>query len=168
MEAEILRWDGPVGPTEDSVDQDTTPGHWEAYQDPITFEIMNRWIPGASVNDPETPQNELALPVTIPCMARGIVNAGIRAAATTESFGDNYENVDYIKLKVPAYVTVTKRDRITNIRQKKGGRILWKNEESDGRATVFNVNGVVPIMDGFNNLLEWYVMLERTDGSGSA
>lgn len=166
MEAEILHWEGVTeGDPEETVGQ----GTWESYQDPITFEILNRWVP-ANLDDPDTTlvDESGGFVKTIPCMARGIVNAGIRAAATTESFGDTYQNVDFIKLKIPPYVTVTKRDRITNIRETADGRILWRNEESDGAATVFNVNGVVPIMDSFNHLIEWVALLERADGSGSA
>lgn len=159
MEAEVLRWEGITHSDSTTVDQS---GDWETYQDPISFEILKRWVPGRS-DDPSTLENETASFVTIPCMARGLIDGGIKLNPTGESFGDTYTNIDTVRLKVPAHVLLTKRDRITNIRESKGGKVLWKDEEGDGGATVFNVNGVVPVLDGFNRHIENFVFLERAD-----
>jgi hypothetical protein len=141
-------------------------GEFVGYQDPITGEILNEWRPG-TVDKPSTVRVEPTRALrTIPCLARGIVDGGIRVAGTTERFGDTYENVDYVKMWVPANVQVTKRDRITNIRSRRNGKVIWLDEEyEDGsRPTVFNVNGVTPLFDAFNNLKEWYCLLERANG----
>lgn len=158
MEGELLHFD-----TEPPADNPAT-GHWESYQDPLTFEILNRWVPGTE-DDPDTVEDETSsAAITFPCMARGIIDGGIRVAGTTERFGDAYENIDYVRIKIPGYVKITKRDRVTNLREKKGGQILWRDEERDGSPpTVFNVNGVTPVLDGFNNLIEWFVLLQRVE-----
>lgn len=162
MEAEILHWEGQTEPEPEDVEQEE--GRWVSYQDPVTFEILNKWVSGTP-DDPSTPDVDESsdVLVTFPCMARGIIDGGIRVAGTTERFGEDYENIDFVRLKVPAWVTITKRDRITNIRETAGGKVLWKNEESDGRATVFNVNGVTPVLDGFNRHIENFILLERTN-----
>lgn len=137
-------------------------GYWESYQDPLTFEILQRWV---KTNDPETPQDESqgGTAITFPCMARGIIDGGIRVAGTTERFGDTYENIDYVRLKVPAHVKISKRDRVTNIRERAGGKVLWRDEENNGAPTVFNVNGVTPVLDGFNRHIENFVLLEKAE-----
>lgn len=155
-------------------------GEWVNSQDPLTGEIVKVWIPFDT--DPNTPGNQDPLQLgTIPCVARGIVDGGIRVAGTTEWFGSDYRNIDFVKLWTPSHVRINKRDRITNIKDK-SGRIRWADEEYEPRnpsvpvdesdpatynltkrATVFNVNGVTPLFDAFNNLTEWYVMLERAE-----
>jgi hypothetical protein len=69
---------------------------------------------------------------------------------------------------VPAGVKISKRDRVTNIRDPRG-RIIWKDEEfsdptdpeSIARASVFNVNGVTPLFNAFNRHTESFVLLEN-------
>lgn len=146
-------------------------GDWVLQQDPLTGEFVRVWVPRPDP-DPNTDQNENVTIGDIDCMARGIVDGGIRVAGTTERFGDTYENIDFVKMWVPAggYVP-TKRDRITNIREK-NGHIAWLDEESvtfdpvtNPRATVFNVNGVTPLFNAFNEVVEWFILLERAEVS---
>lgn len=158
MNATVLRWVG-----ETSNEHSPAPGTWAMTQDPITGEILNKWEPVViNIDNTATIKNEYE-ELTIPCVARGIVDGGIRVAGTTERFGDTYENIDYVKMWFPAKFKLTKRDRITNIRDKKNGTLIWVDEEYlDGtRATVFNVNGVTPLFDAFNKHTESFALLER-------
>lgn len=155
MNAEVLRQE-----FENSDNDSPAEGTWTNYQDPITGAILRKWVPGT----PEvgsTPATDFR---TIPCLARGIVDGGIRVAGTTERFSDTYENIDYVKMWVPSNVKLSKRDRITNIRNKKNGVVVWADEEGDGGPTVFNVNGVTPLFDAFNKHTESFVLLERANG----
>lgn len=156
MNAEVLRWEGVT----QGDDNDVSEGQWETFQDPITGEVMNNWVPG-SLDNPSTPNVDPTSVRTIDCLARGIVDGGIRVAGSTERFGDTYENIEYVKLWVPARIKLTKRDRITNIRAKRGGEVIWTNE--DGSPLVFNVNGVSPLFDAFNRPVESFVLLERAE-----
>lgn len=162
MQATLLhQWDAysPVP------DIDIYGGYVES-QDPLTGEIVRVWKP---YDNPVTPTvNEDVLDIgTINCVARGIVDGGIRVAGTTERFGDTYENIDFVKMWVPAGTVISKRDRITNIRDPRG-TIIWRDEEftdpredDTPRATVFNVNGVTPLFNAFNRHTESFVLLER-------
>lgn len=143
-------------------------GEWVESQDPLTGEIIRVWQP---YDNPKTPEvNEDTLNIgTVPCVARGIVDGGIRVAGTTERFGDTYENIDFVKLWVPGHVKISKRDRVTNIKDA-SGHVRWLDEEftdprldETPRATVFNVNGVTPLFDAFNNMTEQFVLLERAE-----
>ena len=164
MTAEVLRFN--EGPPVDPVLTPTPgpPGNWVTNQDPITGEIITEWVPGAApVDDPTTPDvNEATDSVIVPCFAQGIYNSGIRAAGDDETFGALYYNTEYIKMWLPANVTVTKRDRITNIKDSTGTLVFRDEEYMDGsRATVFNVNGVTPRFDYRNKLVDWFVLLEK-------
>lgn len=146
-------------------------GEWVNSQDPLTGQIVKIWKPYEEEQTPDPGTDGGIIDIgTIDCIARGIVDGGIRVAGTTEWFGnEDYKNIDFVKMWVPANVFVSKRDRVTNIRDAKG-RIRWVDEEfSDPRltevpkATVFNVNGVTPLFDAFNNVVENFVLLERAE-----
>jgi len=161
MNAEVLR---PVGVTSGGP-LDTTGGTWQTSQDPITLEVRYDWVPSPSVPDnPLTPSNEF-VPETIDCLARGVQSSGVALTGTGERFGEYYQNIDYVRMWVPASVLITKRDRVTNIREKRGGKVVWLDEEFEGgtRATVFNVSGVTPLFDPFNKHTQNLVYLERAD-----
>lgn len=142
-------------------------GEYVNSQDPVTGEIIKVWEPFPPDN-PSTPENEVIIN-SIPCIARGIVDGGIRVAGTTERFGDTYENIDFVKIWVPPHVEISKRDRVTNI-MTPDGRIRWTDEEFDDpsdltppKATLFNVNGVTPTFDAYNKIVEKFVLLERAE-----
>lgn len=148
-------------------------GEWVDSQDPLTGQIVRVWQPYDNVVIPDSPNtidiDESVQLGKIPVIARGIVDGGIRVAGTTERFGDTYENIDYVKLWVPAHVRISKRDRVTNIADA-NGHIRWLNEEDvdprgniTPRATVFNVNGVTPLFNAFNVMTEQFVLLERAE-----
>lgn len=164
MTADILRQDSsPV-----DLDPDSTSGHYENQQHPITGEIIRVWVPDIQDN-PDTPEDEHKPVNRVECIFRGVIDGGIRVAGTTERFGNLYENVDYGKMTVASNVIITKRDRVTNVRDSTG-KIMWVEEELglsdvDGvptyKATVFNVLGVTPVPSPFGRHVENFVLLER-------
>lgn len=167
MKADVLR--------QGKSQTDTTPdpiddyGVWVEDQDPLTHEIVRVWKPTEiTPDDPATPDvNEQSF-FSVPCLARGIIDGGIRVAGTTERWGELYENVDYTRFSFPAKYVITKRDRITNIRNNQG-QILWKDEETDPfaesiwRATVFDVLGVTPVIDPFGRHTHNVAMLQKAE-----
>jgi hypothetical protein len=135
-------------------------GEWTYKQDE-SGEIIRVWQPGS--DNPDTVENEAAGLESFRCEARGIIDGGIRVAGTTERFTEIYENVDYVKISFPASVRISKRDRITNIRDPKGN-IIWKEEEQPSAPpTVFNVMGVTPVIDPFGRHIESQALLERAE-----
>lgn len=157
MQAEVLRWQGiTTGDT-----NDVTEGTWDTFQDPISGEILNSWVPG-TIDKVSTPtRDETSAVRTIDCLARGVVDGGIRVAGSTERFGDTYENIEFVKLWTPAHVKLTKRDRITNIRARRGGGVIWVDDTN--APLVFNVNGISPLFDAFNKPRENFVLLARAE-----
>jgi len=159
MQATILRTAAP-GTTE--IPSSGT-GYTKYIQDPDTGQIKEVWVPVDQPDDPETPQDESVL--VMPCIVRPVVDGGIRVAGTTERIGALYENVDFVIMSFPREIILTKRDRVTDIRDR-SGQILWVDEEFEGnptRSTVFNVNGVSPQLDAFNRHIENRALLERAE-----
>lgn len=154
MKADILRQNRTVPNPPDPE------GSW-VYRQDESGEIIREWQSASAVDNPGTGENEGL--ESFRCEARGIIDGGIRVAGTTERFSDMYENVDYVKMSFPASVRISKRDRITNIRDPKGN-IIWKEEEQPSAPpTVFNVMGVTPVIDPFGRHIESQALLERAE-----
>ena len=159
MKADVLR-------QTDTVSTPTESGYWTSKQDPITGEILRVWVPvdtDAGVGGVQ--------PFSIKCMARGIMTGGVRAQGTTEMWGALYENIDYVTLEYSAGTIISKRDRITNIRTAKNGKIIWVEEEIPTTVsaaiyfapTVFEVKGVTPMVGPFGDHTSNLAILERAD-----
>lgn len=141
-------------------------GNYEFVQDPDSGAIERVWKPYV----PPVVQDGEPIPPptrewTFDCIARGVVDGGIRVAGTTERWSTRgtIDTVDYVSLKFPPNVLLTRRDRVTNIRDKRTGRLLWAEEEIGGSATVFEVNGVTPVIDPFGAHVENFALLQRVD-----
>jgi len=157
MKADILRQGYDVDGDFDTTDTD---GEWAMQQDPDTGEFIRKWQPNPS--SPNAPVDTPSLE-TFSCIARGITNGGLRTQGASEYFGKLYEDTDYVQMTFGANVKVGRRDRITNIRDA-SGNIVWVEEEADGRPpTVFNVNGVIPVLDPFGKHIESFALLERAE-----
>ncbi len=103
---------------------------------------------------------------SVKCTVRTISNDGIRVSGTTERFDEKYANVDWVTI-VSKY-QFSRSARITNIRKANTGEIIWKEEELAGSpATWFNVNGVMPVLDPFSNIVEWSTLASRAEVQGS-
>lgn len=154
----------PAGSPENNINPDDTT--WEYYQDPDSGAIVKRWYDDASTPDVDERRSGLLIP-NVPLMARGVIDGGIRVAGTTERFSDTYENVDWVKATFGKNTRITKRDQVTNIRNKRNGELLWREDEISGSpATTFNVMGVTPVFDPFSRLVEFAVLLERAEVQG--
>ena len=175
MNATLLHQNNQTGTVVGDINLDHY-GDYVNQQDALTGEIVRVWQEHNDVFPGPDGQpgggDDITITHTIPCIARGIVDGGIRVAGTTERFGDMYENIDYVKMWVPPNVRISKRDRVTNIRDPRG-RIVWRDEEfGDGplgqppQATVFDVNGVTPLFDALNRHVESFVLLQRSSFRG--
>lgn len=145
----------------DNPDDPSDNGSWVMVQDPDTGEITRVW---KSFDNPDTPDvDESVTGESFPCLARGILSTGIRNASATQNWSEVYRATDIVQLQFPANVVLRRNDRVLNIRDSKG-KIVWREEEAvDAPGTVFIVNGVVAIMDAFNNHIKNFALLERAD-----
>ena len=152
MTATVLR-QGNYG--EEEVEQ---AGYWAERQNPETLEIERVWV---NVDDPTTPEIDAT---SFNCIARGIVAGGIRVAGTTERITPQgvLDSADYVFMQLGPNLELSKRDRIYNIKSS-NGHLVWKEEEHNGAATVFEVLGVTPIMDPFGRHIENHALLQRAE-----
>jgi len=137
------------------------PAYYQVKQDPISGEIIREW----NDTDPDVPSQ---VAIDIPCMVEGIIDGGIRVAGTTERWGEHYDNIDWVRMEFPSSYIVTKRDRITNIRNAKTNQAIWVEEETAGTngvmvPTIFEVIGVTPVTDPFGRNGQNLALLQRAE-----
>lgn len=149
MQADVLRL---------STDPIVT-GHpnWEYQQDPISGAIKKVWVLDQDLTG-STNRIE-----TISCTASGFISNSTNRLGTTEEYvGNIYKETDFVALTFPASVTLSRRDRITNIRMIGSTTAIWTEEET-GLPTVFEVSGITPIVAPFAGHVQNYTVLQRAD-----
>lgn len=102
---------------------------------------------------------------TIDCTISPFVSTSFKAQPTNEAFGEEYEKIQYIKMKTAEPLA---RDvRITNIRNDNG--VIYREFELSGApATHYNTMGSAAILDPFGDVVQYDTLLQRaTDQSDS-
>ena len=145
-------------------------GSYEFIQNPISGAMERVWVP-APGDDGNTNTNPLAGPVAgrrVECVARGILEGGIRVTSTTERYSTRgtLEIGDFINFEFPPNEVITRRDRITDIRDRHGN-LIWIEEESTNRPTIFEVTGVTPVTDPFGMQVKNFSLLSRAQDQES-
>jgi hypothetical protein len=66
-------------------------------------------------------------------------------------------------LKVMTLVKLPRNAKISNVRDL-NGIVLWEEAEISGNpATIFDIVGSTPIIDGFGQILEYETTIQRSD-----
>lgn len=104
---------------------------------------------------------------TIRCSARGILGAGIRVVGSTQTFGVDYDDVEWVKMRVGetnlfSDEYLVKSYRVGNIRNYRTEYTLWRGPE--GNPLVFNIFGISPVFDPFDRVVEYDVLLKGVTG----
>lgn len=145
-------------------------GHYEIVQDPDSGAIERVWRPASTSNtlpgSDDIDANDNSGIYTFQCSARGFTDGGIRVAGTTERWSTRgyVDTVDRLTLKFPPNVYLSRRDRITLIRDKASRKVIWK--EDDGYPTVYEVDGVTPVIDMYGTVIENSALLTRAEVQG--
>lgn len=103
---------------------------------------------------------------TIKCSARGILGGGIRVVGSTQTWDEDFEDVEWVKLRTASEVLfldeeILKSYQIGNIRHK-DGHLLWK--DSQGGPLIFNIQGITPVLDAFDRISEVDILLKGVTG----
>lgn len=174
MTALVLRQGGVSEEPEGVNEEGSENGRYEYVQDPISGSFERVWVPETGPVAPEDQKpfkfdpNKPMEGRRILCSARAIMEGGIRVTATTERYSTRGTLAieDYINFEFPADEILTRRDRITDIRNSNGD-LIWIEEESTSLPTVFEVTGVSPVTDPFGIPTKNFSLLERADDQAS-
>lgn len=106
-------------------------------------------------------------PYTIQNRTEGILVQGFTTVASTEKWSKDYEPVEYAKMYISSIavdddekgaVTINRTFRVSNVRDRVSGDVLWINEDRD--PIEFHVLGVTPIQDPFGRNVEYEILLK--------
>lgn len=158
MLADVLR----IGATGDVAVPLSDQGEHKVVQNKRTGAIQRVWVPVVNSDQGDST-------FSVKCDVSSVVTSGIQAAGTTERFnGKIYDNSDFAHMILSSKYHLSKRDRITNVRTAKTGKIVWAEEELDTvnglyPATIFDILGISPLKDPFGNHIENRILLARVD-----
>lgn len=89
---------------------------------------------------------------TVKCVVRPVSADGVRIAGTRETFyGSNWRDKEILKMNCAEEFPSTWRVKAI----KREEDTVWEGE--------YNIAGTTPILDPFNNVVEWAYLLERVD-----
>jgi hypothetical protein len=98
---------------------------------------------------------------TIPCLAKSIISSGVRSPSNDKTVDSRYM-VEEI-LKIMTLVKLPRNAKISNVRDL-NNQVLWEEAEISGNpATIFDIVGSTPIIDGFGQILEYETTIQRSD-----
>jgi len=112
-------------------------------------------------------------PYTVRNLTVGILGGGIRVVGSTESWGEDYEEIEWAKMYISSQVIakedgnevfVNRRFRVKNIRDEKSGAVLWVGDDEDRDPIEFMVMGITPIIDPFGSPVEYEILLKGVTG----
>lgn len=97
---------------------------------------------------------------TIDCAISPFVSTSFKAQPTNETFREEYDKIQYIKMKTQ--MGLGREVRITNIRNADTGEVIYKEFELSGQpATSFNTMGSAAILDPFGSVVQYDTLLQR-------
>jgi hypothetical protein len=148
-----------------------TNGSYVRVQDPDSFEIKEVWVPATQTKPP----GSVAIPYLsdvppqrqIPCYVRGFTNLGFRSSANREILlhGD-YTVIESVQFDYPADVKLDHQSLVTNIRQTEDLDPTFANYiymTETGKPTVWEVQGITPVVDPFGAYLRNTTVLKRAE-----
>lgn len=106
-------------------------------------------------------------PYIVQNLAEGILGGGIRVVGSTETWGKDYNPIEWAKMYIASQVvdddekgavTLNRRFRVSNIRDRVTGERLWVDD--DRRNIEFHVMGITPIQDPFGRNVEYEILLK--------
>lgn len=105
-------------------------------------------------------------PIVVQNLTEGVLTDGVQGAAVSEVWTENYEPQEKVKMFIADSlidpdpinpVTITRRFRVSNIRDRATGKVLWLNDE--GEPLEFNIQGIIPINDPFGKIVEYEIIM---------
>jgi hypothetical protein len=100
---------------------------------------------------------------TVPCLARGIVRAGLGDNSTTVNIED-FLKVTNSMVKLRAGITLDSTVKVANIKNS-DGLVIWKEGPTSGvsGSTIFEPRGSTPISDHRGHIVEYETILIRPE-----
>lgn len=106
-------------------------------------------------------------PIIVKNLTEGVLTDGVQGASVSEIWKEDYEPTEKVKMFISDSlidpdpinpVVLTRRFRVSNIRDRATGKVLWLNDAGD--PLEFNIQGIIPINDPFGKIVEYEVIMK--------
>jgi hypothetical protein len=115
-------------------------------QNPATGEIVREWL----------------VSYTVPCEVVAVVNESVSDRSSGKEFMEGSGYKEYEVLKMTSATSISKRLKVTNIRDAVTGEVLWSEPNIAGSPTRYDVQGSVPIAAA-GHRLGYQILLRRSE-----
>ena len=99
---------------------------------------------------------------TIPCSAKGVISNSISTRSSDRQVIDTrYQNEQFIQVRTSEKLNM--RNKLTNVRTKKGTVVWSEINYPTETPTVFEIVGITPVTDPFGEIIAYNTMAKRSE-----
>ena len=99
---------------------------------------------------------------TVPCSAKGVISNSISTRSSDRQVIDTrYQNEQFIQVRTSEKLNM--RNKLTNVRTKKGTVIWSEINYPTETPTVFEIVGITPVTDPFGEIIAYNTMAKRSE-----
>mgnify|MGYP003325663752 FL=1 len=99
---------------------------------------------------------------TVPCSAKGVISNSISTRSSDRQVIDTrYQNEQFIQVRTSEKLNM--RNKLTNVRTKKGTVIWSEINYPTETPTVFEIIGITPVTDPFGEIIAYNTMAKRSE-----
>ena len=99
---------------------------------------------------------------TVPCSAKGVISNSISTRSSDRQVIDTrYQNEQFIQVRTSEKLNM--RNKLTNIRTKRGTVIWSEINYPTETPTVFEIVGITPVTDPFGEIIAYNTMAKRSE-----
>ena len=99
---------------------------------------------------------------TVPCSAKGVISNSISTRSSDRQVIDTrYQNEQFIQVRTSEKLNM--RNKLTNVRTKKGTVVWSEINYPTETPTVFEIVGITPVTDPFGEIIAYNTMAKRSE-----
>ena len=99
---------------------------------------------------------------TIPCSAKGVISNSISTRSSDRQLIDTrYQNEQFIQVRTSEKLNM--RNKLTNVRTKKGTVVWSEINYPTETPTVFEIVGITPVTDPFGEIIAYNTIAKRSE-----
>ena len=99
---------------------------------------------------------------TVPCSAKGVISNSISTRSSDRQLIDTrYQNEQFIQVRTSEKLNM--RNKLTNVRTKKGTVVWSEINYPTETPTVFEIVGITPVTDPFGEIIAYNTLAKRSE-----
>jgi hypothetical protein len=155
---------------QDNIYDDENPGGFQEVYDELTGEVRQVWVAADLIPNDGSDQ----VITQIPCAVYPLYTVSQANDVKYENGGSRVIDTERLVMKVPSKYHLFTTDRVMSITDR-SGMLIFEDDQNPKRTenlmtgvtvgvpTIYNITGVMPVMDPFGRVIERQVQLEKSN-----